>query len=551
MKFVIDEVEKQITDQTGDIMHMYFLLGLMFAFSLASIILEAVSMRIGDYTNGRIGRFLTEHFYEKIFTLSQKYFDSEISGKIVNQLSRGIVSLQDFLSAMTNFVMPALVQTVFIIGMLFYYSPIVGILALSIFPVYIWVSHISTSRWAGHQVKRNKLEDETRGRIQEVIANIKLVRSFNMHEYEWGYVSKRMIKSVAIYDEQSKEYHILNFLRNFGLEIGLIAISWIVFKQTFNGIVSFGELVLLFQLFSRLRRPLFAMSFILERIKRAESGSKEFFEILALESLEQYKQPVAVRKISHPTIRFKNVSFEYESGENVLKNISFEIHDKETVALVGHSGAGKTTITNLILKFYEPASGTIYLNDTPYAGYSHHDIRENVSLVFQDSELFSSTISENVSYGKTDAREKDIIDALKKAHAYDFVMKFDKKLNTNIGERGVKLSGGQKQRIQIARAILHDSPILILDEATSSLDAKSEKLVQDALANLMKDKLVIIIAHRFSTIQNVNRIIVVDDGRIVDSGTPQELSKKTGIYSELLEYQIKGNEKLLEKYDLY
>src|SRR4029078_13582861 len=163
----------------------------------------------------------------------------------------------------------------------------------------------------------------------------------------------------------------------------------------------------------------------------------------------------------------------------------------------------------------------------------------------------STSVRENVAYGTPDATEEGIVDALKLANAYDFVMKLTKGIDSEVGERGVRLSGGQKQRIQIARAILKNAPILILDAATSSLDAKSEKEVQDALENLMKEKLVIIIAHRFSTIQNVNKILVINDGKIVESGTPQELSTKPGIYSELLNYQIEGNKKLLEKFDIY
>ncbi|HRN70350.1 MAG TPA: ATP-binding cassette domain-containing protein, partial [Candidatus Woesebacteria bacterium] len=177
-------------------------------------------------------------------------------------------------------------------------------------------------------------------------------------------------------------------------------------------------------------------------------------------------------------------------------------------------------------------------------------VRSHISLVFQENELFSTTVFENVSYGKPHATENEVIDALKKANAYEFVSKLPKGIHAEIGERGVKLSGGQKQRLQIARAILADSPILILDEATSSLDAKSEKLVQDALEVLIKNRLVIIIAHRFSTIQNADKILVIENGTIVDSGAPGTLAKKKGIYSELLQYQIQGNQKLLEKYEL-
>lgn len=232
------------------------------------------------------------------------------------------------------------------------------------------------------------------------------------------------------------------------------------------------------------------------------------------------------------------------------KTSHLHCYQTKKTALVGHSGAGKSTIVSLILKFYNTTKGEIYLNEKPYNDLSHTFIRQNISLVFQENELFSTTIRENVHYGNK-ASDKEIIEALKKANAWSFVQKLPKGLDSEVGERGVRLSGGQKQRIQIARAILKNAPILILDEATSSLDAQSEKEVQDALEYLMKDKLVIIIAHRFSTIQNVDKIIVVNDKHIEDQGNPQQLAKKKGLYSDLLKFQIEGNKKLLESFDIY
>jgi ATP-binding cassette subfamily B protein len=283
----------------------------------------------------------------------------------------------------------------------------------------------------------------------------------------------------------------------------------------------------------------------------AEAGSKEYLEILDLQSTENYEKKVTNITLKDPTITFKNVNFSYNDSDRVMHDVSFTIDKNQSVALVGHSGAGKSTIINLILKFYEPTSGDIYLKDDSYKKLDHAIVRNNISLVFQENELFSTSVRENVAYGRPSSTDAEIIHALKLANAYDFVKKLPKGLDNEVGERGVRLSGGQKQRIQIARAILKNAPILILDEATSSLDAKSEKEVQNALENLMKNKLVIIIAHRFSTIQNVKKILVVDAGKIIESGTPQELSNKKGIYAELLHYQIEGNKKLLEKFDIY
>ncbi|MBP9691419.1 ABC transporter ATP-binding protein [Candidatus Woesebacteria bacterium] len=550
LKLIVDQIQVQLKTGKGSLNELYVLIAVMLGTSIVAVLLDAVNQRIGDFTAARMGRFLTEKFYRKIFTLPQHYFDSQISGKIVNQLNRGILALQDFLGAATNFIVPALIRSVFIIIVLAFYSIPIALMAALIFPFYIMVSQYSTKKWGAFQVQKNKIDDVSRGRIQEVISNIRLVKSYNTQESEWKFISGQLKDSVGIYDKQSMTYHIYNFLRNFGLEIGLAVVAIIIFRNTFLGIMSLGEMVLILQYLNQIRRPLFAMSFILERIKQAETGSKEYFEVLELESTEALPKKRTAPLFAQPTITFDHLSFEYPESGKVLSDISFELSKQETVALVGHSGAGKTTLINLILKFYEPTEGQIRMNGKSYNDLSHQDVRSHISLVFQENELFSTTVFENVAYGQLGATEKDVIGALKKANAYEFVEKLEKGIHSEIGERGVRLSGGQKQRLQIARAILADSPILILDEATSSLDAKSEKLVQEALEKLMKNRLVIIIAHRFSTIQNADRILVLDGGKIVDSGMPGDLARREGIYSELLRYQIEGNQKLLEKYEL-
>ena len=550
IKLIVDQIELQITSQTGDINKLYYLTAILFLVSILAIIFDGLNQRLGDFTRARLGKFLIETFYRKVFTLPQAYFDSELSGKIVHQLNRGINSLQDYFGNSSSFIVPAFIRSFFIIGVLAFYNPTIAILVILIFPFYIYLSSYSTKKWGEKEVLKNQIEDTTRGRIQEVVNNIRLVKGYSTQLKEWGFVSKNMEKSISIYDKQSTTYHILNFLRNFGLEIGLIVISVIVFHNTFNGLLTIGEMVLIIQYLFQVRWPLFAMSYILEQTQSAEVGSREFFDILELESTEDLAAERVKPQFKHPTIKFENVSFEYSTGGRVLKDVNFELSKKETVALVGHSGSGKTTLINLILKFYDPIAGNIFMNNKNYKEMLHPEVRSHVSLVFQENELFSTTVFENVAYGVLDATEEQEAEALKKASAYDFVMKFENGLHAEIGERGVKLSGGQKQRIQIARAILTNAPILILDEATSSLDAKSEKLVQDALEELMRNKLVIIIAHRFSTIQNADRILVLDEGEVVDSGAPGELARKEGIYSELLRYQIEGNQKLLEKYEL-
>lgn len=550
LKYVVDELTYQIRNESGNFQKLISFFVLILGINLLVVILNSINQRLGDYLSSRLGRYLVENFYRKIFTLPQKYFDSEVSGRIVNQLNRGINSIREFINSSTNFIVPALLQAVFGIAVLTYFDIGIGFLAFMVFPVYILISNYSTKKWGEIQVEKDAHEDISRGRIQEVIANIKLVKTYNFQKSEWDFISEKYRLINKLYDHQSTQYHILNFIREFGLEIVLVVIFYLIFSKTFTGELSLGEMVLIIQLLNQLRWPLFAMSYILEQIQRAEADSKAFFEVLDLRSTEKFKSGKISKLLKNPEIEFSKVSFSYEGGQPILRNINLKLEKKETVAIVGHSGTGKTTLINLILKLYNPTGGKILLSDKSYNQADHSWIRSHIALVFQDAELFSSTIRENVAYGTRNKSYAEIITSLKKANAYEFVKNFKDGLNTFVGERGVKLSGGQKQRIQIARAILQNKPILILDEATSNLDSKSERLVQEALSSLMKNRLVVIIAHRFSTLQDAKKIVVLENGTIADIGTPEELAKRKGVYSELMHYQIEGNKKLLKEYEI-
>ncbi|MBI4058471.1 ABC transporter ATP-binding protein [Candidatus Gottesmanbacteria bacterium] len=551
-RVIVDEVVKEMQTGDGNIEKLIFYVVVAFAASIGSVFVHSISERVGDHFAGRLRKFLTETFYDKAFTLSQTYYDSELSGKIVNQLVRGIQTIQGFLNAATNFIIPTFLQSIIIVFVLWRYDPLVALFIAVLFPVYILLSHQSTVRWGKEEELKNRIEDVTRGRIQETIANMSLVKSFIRQKDEYEFVSRNLDESNRIYARQSQTFHIYDFLRGLALQVTLFGVNLFVFWNAFHGKLTIGETVLILQMVNQARMPLFAMSFILTQLQIAEAGSKEYLVVLGLASEENYRTYSRdTKRFKEPTVEFRDVEFAYETSGRVLDRVSFILNRQDTVALVGPSGAGKSTIVNLLLKFYEPTKGDIFINGISYKKLDHSTIRGNISLVFQENELFSSTIRYNVSYGKPGATDTEIIRALKLANAYDFVMKLPKGMESEIGERGVRLSGGQKQRIQIARAILKDAPILILDEATSSLDAKSEKEVQDALDTLMKKKLVIIIAHRFSTIQNVDKVVVVEEGKVVDFGKPQELARRKGIYADLLHYQIQGNRRLLEKFEIY
>ena len=236
LKFVVDELSAQIKSGTGNFDKLLTLFSLILAINLVVVILNSVNQRLGDYIASRLGRYLTEIYYKKIFTLPQKFFDSEISGKIVNQLNRGINSIREFVNGSTNFILPALLQAIFGIGVLMYFDTTIGLLAFSVFPIYIAISNYSTKKWGEMQKEKNIHEDSSRGRISEVVGNIRLVKTYNTQLREWNYVSNEYSIINKLFDKQSTTYHILNFIREFGLEVVLVVILYLIFTKTFRGL---------------------------------------------------------------------------------------------------------------------------------------------------------------------------------------------------------------------------------------------------------------------------------------------------------------------------
>ncbi len=265
----------------------------------------------------------------------------------------------------------------------------------------------------------------------------------------------------------------------------------------------------------------------------------------AKEILETLDAPVEVKDlkgatkltIQDGTIKFAAVSFGFNKGQAVLKDFSLSVEGREKIALIGPSGAGKTTVTKLLFRFYNPKKGKILIDGQDITKVTQESLREHISLVPQDPILFHRSIIDNIRYGDPDATDAQVIEASKKAHSHEFISKLQNGYNTFVGERGIKLSGGERQRVAIARAILKNSPILVLDEATSALDSASEHLIQAALAELMKNKTVIVIAHRLSTIRMMDRIVVIENGEITDIGTHKELTSNKGTYNDLWELQ--------------
>lgn len=536
--WAIDEMQK---GTSADIKYMVMLAVGILVIEVVSTIGSNVSGYWGDQLAIKLNKMLSNKYYEHLLSLPQTYFDTELSGKIINRLNRSINQITSFMQMLSNNFLQFIFSTIFALIIVAYYSWQVALLLGALYPIYIFLTLRTSNKWQNYQKEKNLNADIASGRFAESISQIKVVKSFIQEKYELSIFNKYLGRAVAINQPQSKFWHIKDTQRRLILNIIFFLVYLYIFVQGAKGIYTPGQAVALILYAMQIRIPIFTISFLVDNTQKAIADSKDYFEVMGIKPEISDKPNAKKLACENADIVFANVNFSY-GKKQVLENISFEINAGEKVALVGESGEGKTTLTSLILRFYEPSTGLVKLDNQNINDVTQKSLRSSIGVVFQEPALFSGTIKENIAYSNQHASEDEIIKAAKGANADAFIRNFDKGYDTEIGERGLKLSGGQKQRIAIARALLKNAPILILDEATSSLDSKSEVEVQKALDILMKDRTTIIIAHRLTTIAHVDKIITLKSGRVDEIGSPAKLAKTGGIYSQLLEVSSKQNE---------
>jgi ATP-binding cassette subfamily B protein len=490
---------------------------------------------VGDQIAVKLNKLLSERYYAHLMQLPQKYFDKELSGKIISRLNRSIVQIVNFIQMMTNNFLQFIFSTIFSLIIVFTISWQVGLMLFILYPIFVWMTVRSSSNWQRYQIKKNENIDIASGRFAEAISQVKVVKSYRQEKRELGFFSKHFGNLVRLTRPQSAFWHKQDTKRRLVLNIIFLGVYAFIFVRGAQGAFTPGQAVTLILYAMSIRIPIFTISYLVENTQRAVSDSKDYFKVM--EEIPESGDSDKSIKISKGLIEFKDVGFGYDKNKLVLDEVSFTIKPGQKIALVGESGEGKTTLTNLLLRLYDTSKGTITIDGQNIADYSRGSLRDQIAIVFQEPNLFSGTIKENISYSNSKVSLKSIENAAKSANAHEFVKDLEKAYDTEIGERGLKLSGGQKQRIAIARAIQKDAPVLVLDEATSSLDSRSELLVQEALEKLMKNRTTIIIAHRLSTIQNVDVIVALKGGKVVEIGSPKELAKTDGIYAQLLQVQ--------------
>ncbi len=561
MPFIIAKAtDLVVTSQHASDHHVRQILWLavgLFAADLANTIITNIGGYWGDQMAIRLRAIMSSRYYAKLLTLPQRYFDNELTGTIISRLTRSITETTQFLNAFSNNFFPMLITVGAVLVISGYYFWPLALLLAILFPLFTWLTTLTSKRWQVLEQEKNSHVDIAGGRFAEVMQQIRVVKSFVTERRELGLFEDHYGQTIQLTRRQSRYWHGMDAIRRGVLNVVFFVIYAIIFVRTAQGKFSVGDLVLLVQLVNQARIPVTMMSFLVDASQRAVAGSRDYFKVLDEPGDPAMavgtRAPVPAAAPNTPVVQFDRVSFGYDDDEAVLHDVSFSVGQGQRVALVGESGGGKSTLVSLLLGFYRPTSGSVRVFGRDVTADDVQQVRGEIGVVFQEPALFSGTVRENIAYADPDADEQSVMTAAKEAHADAFVQHFHDGYDTLIGERGLKLSGGQRQRIAVARAILKDAPILVLDEATSALDTKSERLVQQGLDHLMAGRSTIIIAHRLSTIASVDQIVTLRDGRVDEIGTPDELAASGGIYAELLALQGSGTKrdrKRLQSYDI-
>lgn len=521
-------------------------IGLLILSSLLGVVFSDIGGVLGDIVAMKTRKQLSQRYFSHLLKLPQRYFDVEVTGKIINRLSRAVVDMTSFLQFFANNLLQMLLTLIITIVILLFYSWPLAVLLLLLIPTNLYVTAKTSKRWMKYEKKKNKHFDIASGRFAEVISQMRLVKSFGSERNELKSFVGHHDSMLTIVKPQSVWWHSMNAVRTVIFGLIFAAIYGVLFYNTAKGNFTLGDLVFLLTIVQQIAFPMRNLSYFVDSYQRALANSRDYIDALA-EVPEDDDGDSQELVVSEARLVFDSLVFSYGDSKKVLDGVSFDVESGQKVALVGESGSGKTTLTNILMRMYDPSEGSISIDGRNLADYRRSEVRKCIATVFQDAELFSGTIKENIAYAVPDATENDILNAAKSANALQFIDEFQDGLDTEIGERGIKLSGGQRQRIAIARAILKDAPILILDEATSALDSRSEMLVQDALNRLMKNRTTLIIAHRLSTISHVDKIVTMAKGSVEEIGTPTQLAKSGGVYSQLLELQASSTDKSRKK----
>ncbi len=542
LPLLISFIVQSLIENPHDITFPLLLTGGILLTGVASLVIQHYAF-IGFFNHEeRMTTRLAKRAMNGLLAHSHAFFSNQKVGSLagdVNTFSRSYLALMDTIFLQASVLIVGILTSLAVIAFI---APILLIPLLLLTGFVVGESLISLQRRSHYRNKRKEMQSKLFGSIADALGNQTLIRMFGARERE---VKAIVQERQAIEHVASEEIDILQRsaeVRQGGLFIFQALTMLVAIFLVSHDLVSIAALIFTVTYLGRITNAMYNINSIIRTSEQAFLDASKVTEILA-KDVEVKDVPGAAKlHISDASINIKGVSFSYNDTGNelVFDRLNLFVPAGQSVGLVGKSGGGKSTLTHLLLRYMDIEAGEILISNQNISQVTQDSLRENIAYVPQDSFLFHRTLRENINYGSINASEKKIDEAIKKAHADDFISKLPKGLDTVVGERGVKLSGGQRQRIAIARAILKDAPILVLDEATSALDSESEKYIQEALSELMKGRTSIVVAHRLSTIAKLDRIIVIDEGKIIEDGSHSELLVKKGVYSKLWNHQSGG-----------
>jgi len=487
-----------------------------------------------EWIGKRVVMDIRNDLYRHLHQLSLDFFDAARTGELISRITNDVAIIETAISRVAINVLVQPVRVICLLYILFRFSVPLTLMVLIGFPVVVL-----PIQYFGRKIKSNskriqsKMADLT-SILQETLSGIRVVKAFSMQKHE---IDKFQRENSNLFRIARKIIRLLHAVRPFIELIGGISISFVIIYGIKVLRLGLQDIFGFATAFYLMYEPIKKMSQLNAYIQMGLGATERIFVIMDTAPTITDAADAKTAGELQNAVSYRNVNFGYNS-EQVLSNINFDINKGEIVALVGPSGAGKTSIANLLLRFYDPESGSITIDDSDLREVTLSSLRSQIGIVTQETILFNDSVRANIAYGNPDLPLEKIEQAARAANAHDFIMELPQQYETVIGERGVTLSGGQRQRLAIARAILKNPPILILDEATSSLDTESERLVQTAIDNLMHDRTVLVIAHRLSTIQHATTIVVLDGGRIIQQGTHDELLAQGGLYKKLYDMQF-------------
>lgn len=512
------------------------------AFVIITFFLKNLFRYLALYTsaplkNGVV-RDIRNQLYRKVVNLPIAYFSEEKKGDIISKMTSDVQEVESSIMSSVEVVFKEPFTIVFFLGTLVVWSPELTMFVLILLPLTgLVIGRIGKSLKRSSKKVQNQMGVLVSSMI-ETLSGLRIIKAFNgiQSSYEKFQRENQEYKNLKV--KMIRKQHLASPLSEV---LGTIVMVMVIYRggslvlggDSLTADLFIGYIVV----FSQLIQPSKSLTSAVYMIQKGMAAVDRINTVLDAEETIQEKPNAKSLPAFQKEIQFKNVSFSYENGVNVLQDINLTVKRGRTIAIVGPSGAGKTTLVDLLPRFYDPTSGAVLIDGMDVRDVKAWDLRSKLGIVTQEAILFNDTVFNNIAFGLKGKTEEDVIAAAKVANAHDFIVQMDKGYHTNIGEDGGKLSGGQRQRISIARAILHNPPILILDEATSALDAESEKLVQDALFKLMENRTSLVIAHRLSTIQFADEIIVIDGGKIIERGNHTGLIAHNGVYRKLYQMQ--------------